>query len=192
MGVISPSAFFPPPDSQYESGITNEHSDQELRCSLGGTTVADCTQIVTGAILTNTAGLIGDTSLQSSDHAVVSGTQLDGVFQTVTIVTDTASILNYGTGVDGSKTTYGGVLAVETGAGSSTTATATETGMVTSKATLSSQTGVAASVSSKASSVKADASAAASASLTGFAAQVTGLGAFAAAAVAGVMAMAAL
>ena len=170
---------------------TNEHSDQVVSCSLGGTTIADCFESVSGAILTNTA-MVDNSLVHTINEAVVSGTQLDGVFQTVTIVTDTASILNYGTRADGSKTTYGGVLAVETGTGASTTATATETGMVTSKATLTSQTGVAASVSSKASSVKADASAAASASSTGFAAQVTGLGAFAAAAVAGVMAMAAL
>ena len=119
----------------------------------------------------------------------MSGTDLTDYFQTVQIVKETASIMNYGTDAYGKPTKYDGAAkAVETG-------NEKDTGMVTSKATLPSQTGTAAqsgmtSVVSKVGSAASDA--AASSTSTGFAAQVTGLGAFAFAAVAGVMGVAGL
>lgn len=146
-----------------------------------------------GPILTNTNAQAGDgRAMPTSIVETMSGTLLADYFQTVQIVKETASIMNYGTDVYGKPTKYDGAAkAVETGAASG----AEETGMVTSKAILPSQTGTAAqsgmtSVVSEASSAASDA--AASATFTGFAAQVTGLGGFALAAVAAVMGVAAL
>lgn len=157
-----------------------------------GTTVAACTITMDGPILTNTYARAGDgRPMPTSAVETLSGTDAAVFFQTVQIVKETASILNYGTNAYEKPTKYDGAAkAVETGA-----ASGAETGMVTSKATLPSQTGTAAqsgmtSVVSKASSAASDA--AASATSAGFAAQVTGLGAFALAAVAGVMGVAAL
>ena len=123
-----------------------------------------------------------------SGKEIITGTDMN-VWEKVTVVTDTASIQNYGLGKDGKPTSYeGAAKAIETGAA--------ETGMVTSKASLPTQTGAVKSfeslVSSKTEAAASGASAAASSVAEGFAAQVTGLGAAAFAAVAGVMAMAAL
>lgn len=166
-------------------------------CSLGGTTIADCTYTASGPYFTNTAAAFGDGRMPPpSGHNIISGTNMEGVFQTVSIVKETGDIMNYGTGMDGKPTKYADAAkAIHTGG-----AGAAETGMVTSKATLPSQTGAASGakssaesmVSSKASAASSDAGAAASTVAEGFAAQVTGLGAAAFAAVAGVMAMVAL
>lgn len=170
------------------------NSEQDIYCSLGGTTVADCTYTASGAIFTNTAAAADDGSMPpTSEEYIMSGTDMASVFQTVEVVKETGAIMNYGTGRDGRPTSYeGAAKAIQTGAA--------ETGMVTSKATLPSQTGamsgakssVESVVSSKASASSSGASAAASTVSEGFAAQVTGLGAAAFAAVVGVMAMAAL
>lgn len=146
-----------------------------------------------GAILTNTNAQAGDgRAMPTSVVQAMFGTDVADYFQTVEIVKETASIMNYGTDAHGKPTKYDGAAkAVETAAASG----AEETGMVTSKAALPSQTGTMAqsdipSILSKVSSSASDA--AASATSSGFAAEVTGLGAFAVAAIAGVMGVAAL
>lgn len=145
---------------------------------------------VEGAILTNTYAQPGDgRPLPSSIVTTMSGSDIADAFVTVQIVKETASIMNYGTDAYGKPTKYDGAAeAVETGSGK-------ESGIVTSKATLPSQTGTAAqsgmtSVVSEVNSAASDA--ASSSTSTGIAAQVTGLGAFALAAIAGIMGVAAL
>ena len=121
-----------------ENGFsTNEAlSEQDTWCSLDGTTKADCTYTGDGPLFTNTAAAGDGTPPPKSGKGILTGTDLDGVFQKVTIVTDTASILGYGTGMDGKPTSYeGAAKAIMTGAA--------ETGMVTSKASLPTQTGAA-------------------------------------------------
>ena len=181
MFQISDSSTFP---------LLTHPSEQLIDCSLASTTLAACTVTMGGAILTNTYAQAGDgRPMPTSIVTTMSGTDIADSFGTVQIVKETASIMNYGSDAYGKPTKYDGASeAVETGSGK-------ETGTVTSKATLPSQTGTAAqsgmtSVVSEVNSAASDA--ASSSTSTGFAAQVTGLGAFALAAIAGVMGVAAL